>query len=87
MQANVVSEYVRSEVQKLSDSRLRPLIQSVNSELAAIRAHEEAKNALDTKIAEANKRISELQKHIGIQQGLVLDLADKLAAATTVAVS
>lgn len=87
MQANVVSEYVRSEVQKLSDSRIRPLIQSVNNELAGIRACEEQKNNLDKQIAEANTRISELQKHIGVQQGLVLDLADKLAAATTVAVS
>jgi chromosome segregation ATPase len=78
---------VQTQVTNLADAKIKPLVQSINGELAAIRANEARKAELDKNSAECNKRIAEYQKLIGTAQTEVNELADKLAAATTVAVS
>lgn len=86
MNANQVKAYVDTQVQLLADSRIKPLIQSLNAELAGQRANNDEKARLDAENAESDKRITVLQTEIGKAQAQVNDLAVKLAEATTVAV-
>ena len=85
MTKDQVQAYVDSEVQKLSDAKIKPLIQSINSELAIQRDNNDRKAALDKANSESSTRITALQAEVGKAQTLVNDLATKLAEATTVA--
>lgn len=87
MNADQVKAYVDSEVQKLADSRIKPLIQSVNGELATQRANNDRKAELDALNVESDKRIAVLQAEIGKAQAAVNELATKLAEATVAAVN
>lgn len=86
MNSNQVKAYVDTQVTLLADSRIKPLIQSVNAELEGQRQNNARKAALDAANAESDKRIAAIQIEIGKAQSEVNDLAVKLAEATTVAV-
>lgn len=86
MNSNQVAAYVDTQVQLLADSRIKPLIQSVNAELEGQRQNNTRKAVLDAANAESDKRIAAIQIEIGKAQSEVNDLAVKLAEATTVAV-
>lgn len=75
MNADQVKAYIDNEVQKLGDARVKPLIQSINGELAAQRT-------LDLKKAESDVRIAALQAELGKANQEVNALAIKLAEAT-----
>jgi hypothetical protein len=87
MTTDQVKAYVDTQVQNMADSRIKPLIQSVNSELALQRCNNDKKAALDADNAASDARIKVLQTEIGKAQSQVNELATKLAEATTVAVT
>lgn len=86
MTKNHAQEYVAQQVKNLSDRRIQPLVDSINTELGKQRGWTEQKAALDKQIADSNAHIVEIQKHIGLAHAEVNELAVKLAEATTVAV-
>lgn len=87
MTTNQVQAYVDQQVRDLSDRKIKPLVQSIDGELAKQRALNEQKAALDAQIARSNEMIVEIQKHIGQAQTEVNELATKLAEATAAAVT
>lgn len=87
MDKTIINAYVDTQVQNLADARIKPLIQSINSELAKVRANEAEKAKLDKDSLDCNNRIVEYQRLIGSAQAEVNDLAVKLQEATKVAVS
>lgn len=87
MTTNQVQAYVDTQVKELSDRKIKPLIQSIDNELSKQRSIGEQKAALDKQIADSEARIAEIQKHIGLAQTEVNDLATKLAEATAAAVT
>lgn len=86
MDKTIINAYVDTQVQNLADARIKPLIQSINSELAKIRANDAEKAKLDKDSESCQNRIVEYQKLIGSAQSEVNDLAVKLQEATKVAV-
>lgn len=82
MNENQVKAFVDSEVQKLADRRIRPLIASINAELETQRQNNAEKARLDAANAESDKRITALQTELGKANAEVNDLAVKLAEAT-----
>lgn len=82
MNADQVKAYIDNEVQKLGDARVKPLIQSINGELAAQRALDLKKAELDKQKAESDVRITALQAELGKANQEVNALAIKLAEAT-----
>jgi len=87
MDKTIINEYVTTQVRKLADSRVLPLIQSMDAELANIRLKEEAKAKLDEEILACQNRIVEYQRLVTKNQSVVDDLAVKLTEASKVAVS
>ena len=85
MNQNQVQAFVDSEVQKLADRRIKPLIASINGELECQRQNNAEKARLDAANAESDKRIAAYQAELGKANTEVNDLAVKLAEATTVA--
>lgn len=82
MNENQVKAFVDSEVQKLADRRIKPLIASINAELETQRQNNAEKARLDAANAESDKRITALQTELGKANAEVNDLAVKLAEAT-----
>ena len=82
MNSNQVSAFVDSEVQKLADRRIKPLIAAINSELEGQRLNNAEKARLDAANAESDKRITALQTELGKANAEVNSLAVKLAEAT-----
>jgi hypothetical protein len=82
MNANQVQAFVDSEVQKLADRRIKPLIAAINGELETQRQNNAEKARLDALNAEGDKRIAALQVDLGKANTEVNDLAVKLAEAT-----
>jgi predicted nucleic acid-binding Zn-ribbon protein len=87
MTTDQVKAYVDQQVKDLSDRKIKPLVQSIDGELAKQREFNDQKAAIDKQIAESNERIAEFQKYIGAAQTQVNDLATKLAEATSAAVT
>ncbi len=85
MNANQVQAFVDSEVQKLADRRIKPLIASINGELEGQRQNNAEKARLDILNADSDKRIVAYQTELGKANAEVNSLAVKLAEATTVA--
>jgi len=82
MNANQVQAFVDSEVQKLADRRIKPLIASINGELEGQRQNNAEKARLDALNTESDKRITALQTELGKANAEVNSLAVKLAEAT-----
>lgn len=82
MTQNQVQTFVDSEVQKLADRRIKPLIASINGELETQRANNAEKARLDFLNEESNKRITAFQTELGKANAEVNSLAVKLAEAT-----
>lgn len=82
MNADQVKNFVDSEVQKLADRRIKPLIASINGELEVQRQNNAAKASLDAANAESDKRIAAYQQELGKANAEVNSLAVKLAEAT-----
>jgi uncharacterized coiled-coil protein SlyX len=87
MTTDQVKAYVDQQVKDLSDRKIKPLVQSIDGELAKQREFNDQKAAIDKQIAESNEHIAEFQKYIGAAQTQVNDLATKLAEATSAAVT
>lgn len=85
MTKDQVAAYVQTEVTRLADARVKPLIQSINTELAQQRENDRQKAELDKLNSESNERIVKLQAALGQANKEVNDLAVKLAEATTAA--
>ena len=85
MTTDQVKAYVDTQVSLLADRTIKPLIQSINSELEGQRQNNAQKAALDAANSESDKRIAVIQTEIGKAQTIVNELATKLAEATTVA--
>jgi len=82
MNADQVKSFVDSEVQKLADRRIKPLIASINGELEIQRSNNAEKARLDALNVESDKRIAAYQQELGKANAEVNDLAVKLAEAT-----
>ena len=91
MEANKVAAYVDNQVKMAADFRIRPLIDAVTAEIKQIQSNEDTKAAtiaaMDKSTTECNQRIAKLQSEVALQKAIMGDLAEKLAAATNVAVS
>lgn len=85
MNQTQVQSFVDSEVQKLADRRIKPLIASINGELEGQRENNAEKARLDAANAESDKRIAAYQVELGKANTEVNDLAVKLAEATATA--
>lgn len=82
MNADKVQAYIDQQVQRLADSRVKPIMDSINAELSNKRCNDQKKAALDADSAECDKRITLLQAELGKANQEVNDLAVKLAEAT-----
>ncbi len=82
MTKDQVQAYIDNEVQKMADARVKPIIQSINSELAVQRANDAEKARLDKLNGESQTRITALQTELGKANSEVNALAVKLAEAT-----
>ncbi len=85
MNQNQVQAFVDSEVQKLADRRIKPLISSINGELETQRQNNAEKALIDALNAESDRRIVAYQTELGKANAEVNYLAVKLAEATTAA--
>lgn len=87
MQANQVKAYVDNEVLKISDARIKPLVQAINEEIGGQARNNDRIKELQKLNEESDKRIAELQTKVGAAQTEVNKLAEKLAEATVPAVT
>jgi hypothetical protein len=82
-----VKAYVDQQVREFNDLNVKPLVQSINGELAKQRGFNDQKAELDKQIADSQTRIAAFQKYIGEAQTQSNELATKLAEATAAAVT
>jgi chromosome segregation ATPase len=85
MTKDQVQAYIDNEVAKLGDSRVKPLVASINNELTFQRQNDNRIAAIQKENEESNKRIAAFQQELGKANKEVNDLAEKLAEATVAA--
>lgn len=86
MTTEALNNYVAAQVQQLADQKVKPLIVAINEELAGQTRNNDHLAAVTAKVnkdnEESKKRITELQKQLGVAQQAVAALNDALTTAT-----
>lgn len=87
MEVTKVSDYIALQVNRMSDSRVKPLMDAIEAECLRKVANDSRKADLDKDSAECDKRIAEYRNRLSEAQRFVESFRQTLTDSTANAVS
>lgn len=89
MTTTQINDYVAAQVKLDADRKVMPLVHAIKEELAGQARNNEKLASVTAQVAkdnaESDKRITELQKQLGVAQQEVTALSEKLSETTAAA--